>query len=113
MRASAEGRLVMSSGPYLEADCSAHRNRALFVSGQDLVAEKGEVSMNVRVQCPNWINMDTVFLLVNGQPSEEHTYSNSTHPRLFREGPVRFKRTLQVRLKRDAHLIVITGHTTE
>ena len=110
MKASEEGRLVMSNGPYLEATFQTKGNSAKFVSGQDVSAERGEVTVNVRVQCPNWIDIDTVFVLVNGHMSKEYTFTRESHPKLFRTGPVRFKRRVRVRLEEDSHIIVATGH---
>ena len=113
MRASVEGRLVMSNGPYLEALFRAKGNDDTVVSGQDLKAKDGAVSIDVRVQCANWLDVDTVFLLINGQRSEEYTFTRRTHPRLFKDSAVKFRRTLNVKLKEDSHLIVATGHSIE
>ena len=110
-KASEAGRLVMSNGPYLEATFQAKGAEERFVSGQDMLSENGEVTVDVRVQCSNWIDIDTVFVLINGKASEQHTYTRTTHPEMFRNGTIKFKRKLTVRLKEDSHLVVVTGHS--
>ena len=111
VKASQEGRLIMSNGPYLEATFKSSEGTA--VSGQELKATDGKVSVHVKVQCPNWFDIDRVFLLINGRPSEEFTFTRKTHPDAFTENVVKFDRTLEVSLDNDAHIVVVTGHQTE
>ncbi len=113
MKASEEGRLIMSNGPYLEATFQVSGNTAKFVSGQDISAEHGEVTIEVQVQCPNWIDVDTVFVLINGRVSKEHAFTRAAHPGLFAAGTVKFKRRITVDLERDSHLVVATGHSLQ
>ena len=101
----------MSNGPYLEATFQAKGAGERFVSGQDILSESGEITIDVRVQCSNWIDIDTVFVLINGKTSGQHTYTRATHPEMFRDGTIKFKRQLTVRLREDSHLVVVTGHS--
>lgn len=112
MNASEQGRLVMSNGPYLEAVFSEKGSRETWVSGQDLTATSGDVVIDVRVQCANWLDVDTVFVLVNGRVSEQHMFRRETHPELFGDGSQKFHHTLTLHLKEDSHLVVATGHST-
>lgn len=112
-KASETGRLVMSNGPYLEATFQAKGAGERFVSGQDMLSESGEVTIDVRVQCSNWIDIDTLFVLINGKASGQHTYTRATHAGMFRDGTVKFKHKLTVRLKEDSHLVVVTGHSIQ
>lgn len=111
VKASQQGRLIMSNGPYLEATFSAGNKTA--VSGQDLVAKDGKVSVHVRVQCPNWFDIDRVFVLINGRASDEFTFTRKTNPDEFADDVLKFDRTLELSLKQDAHIVVATGHKTE
>lgn len=113
VHASEQGRLIMSNGPYLEATFSEAGSNSTVVSGQDLVAKSGKVNIHVRVQCPNWLNVDTVFVLINGKPSDELTFTADANPDAFGKGSVKFDRTLNISLKEDAHLVVVTGHRSE
>ena len=112
VRAAERGHLVMSNGPYLEVTAHETGKSDHHVAGQDLKATSGKVSLKVRVQCPNWLNVDRVFVLVNGRIHESHNYSREKTPDAFRGGVVKFERTLDLELKSDAHIIVATGDST-
>ncbi|MBM79683.1 MAG: hypothetical protein CMJ78_03695 [Planctomycetaceae bacterium] len=106
--ASEQGRLIMSNGPFLEVEFSA-KNQKSVTSGQDLAASDGEVKIDVRVQCPNWFDIDHVFLYINGRKSKEHDFSRETTPARFGNGNVKFEQQLSVKLTKDAHIIVVAG----
>lgn len=61
------------------------------------------------MQSPNWIDIDRVFVLVNGRIHPDHHYRKETHPNLFRAGVVKFDQKLSLKLDRDAHVIVVAG----
>ena len=111
VRAAEKGRLVMSNGPYLEVTAQETGKSEICVAGQDLKATSGKVSLKVRVQCPNWLDIDRVFVLVNGRVDDTHNYTREKSPDLFRGGVVKFERKLDLELKSDAHLIVATGNS--
>ena len=67
------------------------------------------MTLKVRVQCPNWLDIDTLFVLVNGRKHAVHDYTREKHPDLFRGGVVKFDRALELDLKSDAHVIVVAG----
>jgi hypothetical protein len=113
MTAGKEGRLIMSNGPFLEATFQASGSPKEYVSGQDISAKRGEVTVDVTVQCPNWIDIDTVFVVINGRVSKEHEFTRATHPKHFKNGSVKFKRRLTVRLTEDSHLVVATDHSIQ
>ena len=109
VHAAEQGRLVMSNGPYLEVTAGETGKSDKVVSGQDLKAASGKVTLKVRVQCSNWLDVNRLFVLVNGRPHAVHDYSRDKHPDAFRSGVVKFERTLELDLKGDAHLVVVTG----
>ena len=106
--ASEQGRLIMSNGPYLEVAFSAAGEKTV-TSGQDLVSKDGKVNIHVRVQCPNWFDIDHVFLLINGRPSKEHDFTRDKTPARFGSGNVKFDQKLELNLESDAHIIVVAG----
>ncbi len=112
VHAGEQGRLVMSNGPYLEAVFSATDGSQSAVSGQDLVAKNGKVSVHVRVQCPNWMDVDTVFLLVNGRTVDDYEFTRAENADMFSDGVVKFDHQLNLNLKQDSHIIAVTGHRT-
>ena len=109
VHAAKRGRIVMSNGPYLEVSAHETGKTETVVSGQDLKASSGKVMLKVRVQCPNWLDIDTLFVLVNGRKHAVHDYTREKNPDLFRGGVVKFERSLEIDLKSDAHLVVVTG----
>lgn len=112
VHASEQGRLIMSNGPYLEATFAGDNDK-IVVSGQDLTARSGKVGLHVRVQCPNWFDVDTVIVLVNGKPAEGMQFSRNTHSGMFSDDVVKFDQKLIVNVEQDSHIVVMTGHRTE
>lgn len=108
--ASEEGRLIMSNGPYLEATFQA--DGQTVVSGQDLTARSGIVKATIKVQCANWLDVDTVFVLVNGRQVPELTFTREDNSEAFSNDVVKFHRTLDIKLEEDSHLVVVAGHRT-
>jgi hypothetical protein len=111
VHASEQGRLVMSNGPFLEVWASEPGQTARVTCGQDLTAKGKRVSLKVKVQCPNWLDINRLYVLVNGRIDPKHDYSREKTPDVFRNGVVKFDETLDVALTKDAHLIVVAGQT--
>jgi hypothetical protein len=111
VHAAQQGRVVMSNGPFLEVLAQEVGRSNSVVPGQDLNAASGKIALKIRVQCPNWLDVNRLFVLVNGRPHALHDYSREKHPDAFRSGVVKFERTVDIDLKGDAHLIVVTGQT--
>jgi len=109
VRASEAGALIMSNGPFLEVEIREAGQKLGVFSGQDLEAKSGKLEIDVRVQSPNYIDIDRVFVLVNGRIHADHHYRKETHPNLFRSDVVKFDQTLSLTLDRDAHVIVVAG----
>lgn len=111
---SRNGHIIMSNGPYLEASFrEAGGSDAPKVAGQDLVAKSKKVTASIKVQCPNWFDIDTVIVLVNGRRSDKLTFSRDTHPDMFGKDIVKFAHDVDIELTEDAHVIVLTGHRTQ
>ncbi|MEZ6128651.1 MAG: CehA/McbA family metallohydrolase [Planctomycetaceae bacterium] len=113
VHASEQGRLIMSNGPFLEATLTSADDGRTVVSGQDLEARSGKVNVHVRVQCPNWFDVDTVFVMVNGRIAPNLHFTRTDHADRFTDDVVKFDQTLDVDLKQDSHIVVVTGHRTE
>ena len=113
VHASKQGRLVMSNGPYLEVKFAELDGGEAVVSGQDLVAKSGKVTVHVRVQCPNWFDVDTVFILINGKVAEKLRFTRSQNADMFNDDVLKFDRKLEIMLTEDSHVVVVTGHRME
>jgi hypothetical protein len=101
----------MSNGPFLEVTAREAGTDNWAGIGQDLAAPSGKVQLRVRVQCANWLDVDQVFVLVNGRRHAMHDYTRSKNADLFADGVVKFDRTLDLDLPADAHVVVVTGHS--
>lgn len=107
VRASQQGQLVMTNGPFLEVTARAGEGRSAG-PGEDLRVADGKVRLSVRVQCPNWFDVDRVQLFINGRPAESFNFSRRSHGQLFSPKTVRFDHQFDVSLETDAHLIIAT-----
>ena len=110
MVAAAEaGRMVLSNGPFLEVTLKPSGGEQLVEVGQETHLTTGSGQLHVRVQCPNWCDIDRVFLLVNGRVHPDHDYRRESHPARFGNSSVKFDQTLDLNLSADSHLVVVAG----
>ena len=91
--------MVLTTGPFLNVTA----NGAL--PGADI--EGREVSLDVTVQCTDWIDIDRVQVLVNGRQRPDLNFTRKSHPEMFRDGVMKFNQSLKVKLEKDSHLIVV------
>ena len=110
VHASEQGRLIMSNGPFLEATFREAGSEKSVVSGQDIEAQSGNIVVDVRVQCPDWFDIDTVFLLINGREVDDFRFTRADNPESFGDGVVKFEKQLEITLEKDSHIIVVAGH---
>lgn len=113
---SRAGQIIMSNGPYLAASFrEAGSKQPGVIAGQDLKAVSKKVTASIKVQCPNWFDIDTVIVLVNGRRMDKLTFSRDTQPAMFGSDKdvVKFNQNVDVELTEDSHLIVLTGHRTQ
>jgi hypothetical protein len=104
VKSAERGHVVVSTGPFLNVEARA--GSAAAIPGGDLAASDGRVELSVRVQCPNWFDINRVQVFLNGRPASELNFTRRTTPQRFADGTVKFDATLPVELKRDTHLIV-------
>jgi hypothetical protein len=107
VRAAERGNLVMTNGPFLEVKLRAedgHRPEA--IPGEDLSASGGRATLKVRVQCPNWFDVDRVQVFLNGRPADQLNFRRRTSPERFSGATVKFEQEIPLRLERDTHVIV-------
>ena len=92
---------MLTTGPFLEV------NAGKSISGADVKSTSGTVNLAVKVQCTDWIDIDRVQVLVNGKQEPQYNFTRASHPDYFGKGVVKFARTIEIKLKEDAHLIVV------
>lgn len=99
------GHVVLTTGPFLEAYFAVDGQK--YLPG-DLATTKGKkVDLKVKVQCPNWFDINRVQVLVNGRPVPKYNFTRDSHPSLFSDKVVKFEHNFAVELEQDAHLIVV------
>ena len=109
VRASERGRIVMTNGPFLTVRAAAVAGTPATAGPGDAISDDdGEVVLTVRVQCPNWLDVDRVQVFVNGRPVPEGNFTRRENAGLFSKDVVKFAHVFPLRLDRDAHLIVAT-----
>jgi hypothetical protein len=100
VREAKKGHLVMTNGPFLDVSLEG------ALPGDD-VRLQGPGALKVRVECPNWLDVDRVQVLVNGRPDPNLNFTRESHPSLFGDGTVKFKADLRASFLRDSHVIVV------
>ena len=101
IRNAKAAQLMLTTGPFLEV------NAGKSISGADVKSTSGTVNLEVKVQCTDWIDIDRVQVLVNGRQEPQYNFTRASHPDYFGRGVVKFARTIEIKLKEDAHLIVV------
>ena len=109
VHASEHGHLVMSNGPFLEVRAQSSKSDKSFTAGDDMTASDGTVNLHIKVQCPNWHDVNRVFVLVNGRLQPEHDFRRETHSALFHDDTVKFDESISLSLESDAHVIVVAA----
>ena len=104
------GHIVMSNGPFLSVSGKSRNRKDAAGPGDNLVAKDGDVSLTIRVQCPNWLDVNRVQVFINGRASARHNYTRKNSDELFgdQHEAVRFDAAFTLTLEEDAHVIVAT-----
>ena len=98
----------MTNGPFLQVRLNATvaGEKSEGTAGDDVIAANGRARLWVRVQCPNWFDVDRVQVLLNGRLSPELNFTRASHPGLFSSRTVRFEHEMTLELSEDTHVIV-------
>ena len=95
-------RVVVSSGPYIEAGVVAEPNAAPSRPGEVVSVDSGDVRLRVRVQAPSWMAVDDVRVIANGHVAQ--TIDLRGEPA---DGAVRVDTELTLPVDRDTWFVVI------
>jgi hypothetical protein len=96
-----KGRMVMSNGPFLKADINGS------LPGDELKGTTGMLKMNIEVFANTDTEIERVQVLVNGRQDKALNFTMTSHPKLFKAEPLKFKHTLTLNLDKDANVIVV------
>ncbi len=111
VQSTERGHVIMTTGPFLEVGMShgGAANGQLAIPGDDVATGDGLVSLYIRVQCPNWFDVNRVQVFANGQPIEAANFTRKSHPKLFTNAAVRFEHLFTLpKFESDTHIIVAT-----
>jgi hypothetical protein len=108
---SEKGHVVVSTGPFLTvegivpaAELGGREQR--LPPGSDLTAASGHCELEIKVQCPNWLDINRVQVFLNGRPVEKLNFTRKSSPELFSNETIRFQHRVAINLESDAHVIV-------
>jgi len=107
VHAAERGHVVMTSGPFLEVKLHAAGSAAAAIPGDNVAVPGGEATLKVRVQCPNWFDVDRVQVFLNGRPAESLNFTRKSTPEKFSDATVKFDGEIPLRLERDTHVVVV------
>ncbi len=102
------GHIIMSNGPFMDVKLTAEDGgeKSTGIPGDDVQAPDGKANLAVRVQCPNWLDVNRVQVFLNGQPTKDLNFTRRTTPDKFGNEVVKFEGTIPLQLKTDTHVIV-------
>jgi hypothetical protein len=105
---SRRGRIVMSNGPFMTVEASGTNNGSRVTAGVGELAAltSGEVTLHVRIQSPNWLDINRVQVFVNGRPQQSMNFTRRANGQMFGSETVKFDQNIQLNLQTDAHIIV-------
>src|SRR5262249_19035004 len=107
VHAAERGHVVMSSGPFMEVELRASgETGAPAIPGDERAVPDGHVTLRVRVQCPNWFDIDRIQVFVNGRAIESLNFTRAAMPQRFSSSTAKFDGEIPVVLQGDAHVIV-------
>lgn len=106
VRAVRAGKATMTTGPFIEAKIENENGESADV-GEVVTTAKGHVTLKVKVQCPNWIALHTVRVLINNKRDEKLEFTRQTQKEKFGDGHVQFEQAIPLTLSADAQIIVL------
>jgi len=101
IRNAKAGRMMITNGPFLEVSTKDGLPIGSTISSE------GSVDLRIRVQAPDWLDVDRVQIMLSGRQPKEYNFTRKQHPDMFKNTVVRFERIVRVALQRDEHLIVV------
>lgn len=106
VHACERGNIVMTTGPFLEVSLRNSDGKEAS-PGDDLSCPAGEASLSVKVQCPNWFDIDRIQVFLNGRPEKSLNFTRESTPERFSEDTVKFDQEIPVKFEKDTHILVV------
>ena len=77
IRNAKAGRMMITNGPFLTVT-----TKDGLPIGSTIAAEGG-VDLKIRIQAPDWVDVDRVQVLVSGRQPKEYNFTKKQHPQMF------------------------------
>jgi hypothetical protein len=108
VRMSQRGHVVVTNGPFLEVTARAATAgpKSAGGPGDEIVAAGGKAGLSVRVQCPNWFDVDRVQVFLNGRPEAKLNFTRRAHGERFKSSTIRFEHEIPIEVHQDTHVVV-------
>ena len=100
------GQVIMSTGPFMSVSLNHPSLDAAAEIGDVVQLPKSGATLDVKVQCANWLDVNRVEVFVNGQLQPSLSRTRSTHPEAFGQGVVKFEEALPLAFESDSFVIV-------
>ncbi|CAN5163412.1 hypothetical protein BH23VER1_BH23VER1_16710 [soil metagenome] len=109
VRNAKAGQSLLTTGPFLEVLARAGEREA--GPGGSMPAGGDGITLDVRVQCNTWTDIDRVQILVNGRQIPELNFTRATSPEMFAPASeaLRFSQSIPVGLDEDALIVVVAA----
>lgn len=101
---SEKGHIVVTTGPFMEVKLRTADGQAI---PGDEVRASDVMTLSVRVQCPNWFDIDRVQVLLNGRPDPKLNFTRAGALDRFTDTRVKFDQRITLTLAADTHIIVV------
>ncbi|MEM1068091.1 MAG: CehA/McbA family metallohydrolase [Planctomycetota bacterium] len=101
-----KGEIIMSTGPFMTVAFHHDDLDEPAGIGDSVTIGSATGELKVRVQCPNWLDVNRVEVFINGSIDPSLSRTRKSHPQSFADGVVKFDQTLPVELPRDSFIIV-------
>ena len=104
-----QGHVMMTTGPFLEAAITAEGSPTRYLPGDDVSAHNKRVTLHIRVQCANWLDINRVLVVLNGRHGKNLNFRRRRHADKFGRGVVKFEASIPLELTQDTHVIVVAA----
>ena len=98
---SKRGQMMVTNGPFLTVEAVD----GTLPGGTTRAADS--LSLKIKIQCTDWIEIDRVQILVNGRQPSTLNFTKEHFGDYFGQGTLVFDQIIDVPLSEDSHIIVV------
>lgn len=99
------GRVIMSTGPFMTVQLH-HDQLDKPAEIGDIVNVTGDGKLAVRIQCPNWLDINRVEVFVDGEMQSNLSRTRTKHGDQFGDQVVKFDQKLPLKLTSGSFIVV-------